>query len=1089
MRTVFLSSTAKDLAPYREAAYRAIEGLDEFHCVRMEDFGARADRADKFCREKIAACDVAVFLVGLCHGSTPEGSAESYTEREYAAAAATGVPRLVFLSEEDNFYPGYYRESDEAWTAQKAFRAKVNTGAIREVFTTPDQLAAKVTQALANWVRATPERESCTGPALSATLTGSGAIAQNDSVAAGAGGVAVRGNVAGGIHVYPPGEKKEEEEEEEDPTRALRTAYLNRLFDQVSPLPLTGIDPKAASEAETRLTLGAVYTALLTETRERPQDPKNLEQPDREARRLSALELLDKHDRLVLLGDPGSGKTTFLNFVALCLAGEALDRPEANLGLLRTPVPIEDDEPRLRSRKDRKSKPRAQPWRWGPLLPVRVVLRDFAARGLPDRGEPAGAGHFWAFVRGELKRCGLEAFAEPLQAGMLEPGGLILLDGLDEVPEADRRRTQIRQVVEDLASTCHACRILVTSRTYAYQKQEWKLPEFTDAVLAPFSSTQVRTFVAAWYTHVGQLRGWPKDNTQGKATRLQQAIDGSDRLQGLAERPLLLTLMASLHAWRGGTLPDKREALYADGVDLLLDRWESQRTIDGPDGKPLLIQPSLAEWLKLDRDEVRRLIHRLAFDAHAAQPELAGTADIPEKELVAGLLALSPNLDIKPKQLVEYLHHRAGLLVPHGVGVYTFPHRTFQEYLAACHLTDQDYPEQVAELARTDPDRWREAVLLAGAKAAGGSASTIWALADALCFREPENGGWTMADHWGALLAGQALLESADTANVSERNRAKLDRVRNGLVRVLEGTELPAVERVLAGRVVAKLGDPREAVATIEGMEFCWVPGGPFWMGGQDGKPRKNKSLPDGYWIARFPVTNAQYRKFVEAGGYADGSLWDEAKAAECWADGAFKGRLDDEPRRGPVDSGEPFHLANHPVVGVSWYEAVAFARWLDRRFDLQGWKIGLATESQWEKGARGGVETPEEPTMRTIQSGLRPVPAGRGALLGPNPTPQREYPWGDGADPAWMNYEESEIGGTNAGGCYGEGRSPCGAQDLAGNVWEWCLTEFDEESRVLRGGAFDISAEFARCAFRGRYYPFSRYGNVGFRVAASPRR
>ena len=86
MRTVFLSSTAKDLEAYRDAAYRAIEGLDGFHCVRMEDFGARAEQADDFCREKIAECEVAVFLVGLCQGSAPEGSTQSYTDGEYAAA-------------------------------------------------------------------------------------------------------------------------------------------------------------------------------------------------------------------------------------------------------------------------------------------------------------------------------------------------------------------------------------------------------------------------------------------------------------------------------------------------------------------------------------------------------------------------------------------------------------------------------------------------------------------------------------------------------------------------------------------------------------------------------------------------------------------------------------------------------------------------------------------------------------------------------------------------------------------------------------------------------------------------------------------
>ena len=77
MPKVFLSSTAIDLAAYRNAVSDAIHRLDGFHCVRMEDFGARDSLADDFCRAKIMKCDIAVFIIGLCYGSSPKGAKES----------------------------------------------------------------------------------------------------------------------------------------------------------------------------------------------------------------------------------------------------------------------------------------------------------------------------------------------------------------------------------------------------------------------------------------------------------------------------------------------------------------------------------------------------------------------------------------------------------------------------------------------------------------------------------------------------------------------------------------------------------------------------------------------------------------------------------------------------------------------------------------------------------------------------------------------------------------------------------------------------------------------------------------------------
>lgn len=153
MKTAFLSSTARDLAEYRDAAYKAIEGLDDWHCVRMEDFGARDAMADEFCQETVAKCDVFVGIAGHCYGSSPKGSEKSYTEQEYDAAIATEKPRLMFLAPEDFPLPAYLIEPDERRANQRAFRDRVNAERIRAPFTSPDVLAWRVVQAIRNWER------------------------------------------------------------------------------------------------------------------------------------------------------------------------------------------------------------------------------------------------------------------------------------------------------------------------------------------------------------------------------------------------------------------------------------------------------------------------------------------------------------------------------------------------------------------------------------------------------------------------------------------------------------------------------------------------------------------------------------------------------------------------------------------------------------------------------------------------------------------------------------------------------------------------------------------------------------------------
>jgi hypothetical protein len=142
VKTVFLSSTARDLTQYRDAAY---------HCVRMEDFGARDWDADDFCRDKVGKCDLFVGIVGHLYGSCAEGSEQSYTEREYEAAIAAELPRLVFIATEDFPLPASLIEPDEVRARQRVFRERASQARIRDSFTSPDDLAQRVVQAIHNW--------------------------------------------------------------------------------------------------------------------------------------------------------------------------------------------------------------------------------------------------------------------------------------------------------------------------------------------------------------------------------------------------------------------------------------------------------------------------------------------------------------------------------------------------------------------------------------------------------------------------------------------------------------------------------------------------------------------------------------------------------------------------------------------------------------------------------------------------------------------------------------------------------------------------------------------------------------------------
>jgi len=150
MVRVFLSSTARDLQTYRDAVYQAIQRLDGYQCVRMEDFGARSGTPEEYCREVVSQCDMFVGILGHLYGSSPKGATRSFTQLEYDAAVVCEKPRLMFVAT-DGVGLEVEPESEEQASAQRAFRKDVREDRVAAwSFKNPDALATLVITAIQN---------------------------------------------------------------------------------------------------------------------------------------------------------------------------------------------------------------------------------------------------------------------------------------------------------------------------------------------------------------------------------------------------------------------------------------------------------------------------------------------------------------------------------------------------------------------------------------------------------------------------------------------------------------------------------------------------------------------------------------------------------------------------------------------------------------------------------------------------------------------------------------------------------------------------------------------------------------------------
>lgn len=728
------------------------------------------------------------------------------------------------------------------------------------------------------------------------------------------------------------------------------------------------------------------------------------EEKDAVGERLSGpqpvLDLLLQNDGLVLLGDPGSGKTTFVKFLLLSLA---LGEGEV-LGLAaRLPV----------------------------YLPLAAWARALAA------GEALAFEELLARYYQDVH----PAVGELLARGLASGRALLLLDGLDEVHDRGIQ-TELGRRVRELYEVCRSRgnKLLLTSRIVGYREVRLSAPGLAEATLVDFGAEEVDEFAAKWTAALETAAAGSSALTLLAVSRereeLLAAVHGNPRVQELAANPLLLTILALMKR-QGITLPERRVELYEQYVKTLLHSWSLARTGEGVAvvGALQVLAP-LARWM---------------------QETSPGAGLVEEEALRAKLAELCGGPEEAERLLADVRQH-AGLLVERGPGRYGFLHLTFQEYLAGMALGEhvQEGVDKVLAALRplVGQAEWREVCLLAVGYLARVLRLTRAASAvlEGL-LAEPRPGEPGEAE----ILAGEALADiGPDGVTANCRGT-----VMGALLEALgDEQRLSPWYRAQAGKALAAVGDPRRAVMTVDGMELCRVPAGSFQMGSGeeeeeaknfilDERPRHRVELPYDYQIGRFPVSEAQFREFEAASGY--------------------------EGREGRGS----WNPASWPAVYVSWHDAIAFCRWLTERWREsgrlpEGWGVGLPSEAEWERAARG-----------------------HGG---------RRYPWGEGFDANRVSSRESRIGEPSALGCFPGGRSPWGCEEMSGNVWEWTRSlsgdyPYPEPGpprsarealssggpRVLRGGAYVNDASFVRCAVRDRFNPLYRYGLIGFRVVLLP--
>jgi formylglycine-generating enzyme required for sulfatase activity/energy-coupling factor transporter ATP-binding protein EcfA2 len=841
--------------------------------------------------------------------------------------------------------------------------------------------------------------------------------------------------------------------------------YLNHVIESNRRLQLQGI---RSSTGLVSIELEEIYITLTTTERRTIKDEEQWLHEMRhlapgEALRMEKIqsresmqqvkvkvqEALRDHSRLVILGDPGSGKTTLLKYLALTFARD----PKRETGLV---------EMRLQLNESR--------------LPILLPLRDFA-KHLQEKHKDASVDgpkplldYLHIYFENQDIKLPDRFFADMLTAGKCA----ILLDGVDEVADLPTRQ-RIARIIEKFTIVYPDNRYIVTSRIVGYADAARLGEKYEVTTIRDFNWENITSFVGYWNRAIeiilaGAETEYALQQAQVRSKELLDAIKGNERVRELAVNPLMLTVIALVQRYRT-QLSERRVELYEEAIEVLLSHWDEAKGLSST---------MMIAGRELDAGDRRSLLEPVALwmmEQHIREIE-ADELGRQLRQRFKGML----NDDIQARKATEaflkLINERSGLLAERGQGIYAFSHLTFQEHLAARAVSDKaDFIAYT--LQRLDDSWWREVILLEtgylGTQGKQRASDLIQAIMDHSKEDEPYHNLVLAAECLHDL--GQVRVTSGLFQEVQRRLRKELE----ASLRLPGEKEKHGEQSADVPILIRRRADVADALGQIENGTYSaqpafwrlpygepvWIniPGGEFWMGGNgqyDGKPVHRVNVPT-FQIAKTPITNTQYRFFVDATGH---------KSPEHWGDGKV-----------------PRGVENHPVVNVSWYDALEYCYWLSQVMQKS---IALPSEAQWEKAARGAFASI---ASETELDGVR------------------AYPWGNDWDPTKCNNGELGLNETTPVGIFHDGKSPYGCLDMSGNVWEWTTTiwgPYDENkreailkypypynvedgredltvgndmARVLRGGSFSDGHVGVRCAFHGGVRPTSHYRGDGFRV------